>query len=238
MEIKPGMSWQDLFKTEEAGPPKASFFHPAHLARTSIHIGTTPLSTPGAHPITKHALEHHLDHGSMSFITAHNPGGQKLSDHANALRNTQLEHDLIRHGAIYHRVKGKYGGHTEDSFMIHHTRTFTPEHAEQLARKYGQESVLHTSNGQHQLKYVTGDKMGKHHPGKGYTKNIKASDNFSHPANKPKEKFSANLNWDELKQSESAKEERSKKSRLFEIQTEDGDVHEVEFNIDDDKEEE
>lgn len=171
----------------------------------------------GSMRLSRAELEHHLQNSGMTFMTAENPSAQALTPNENATRNRQLEKDLSRLGAKFHRVRGRYGGNEESSYMIFHSDRVTPEVIEKLGAKYGQESVLHSVRGEHQLKYVSGPKAGMHHPGKGYTMSDDAPDYYSQARGVPK-KFTAQLDFDRLERSEQSHR------REFVIDTDEGPV--------------
>ena len=170
----------------------------------------------GSVRLSRQELEHHLQNGGLTFMTAENPNAQQLHPRDNATRNRMLERDLSRMGARFHRVKGRYGGNEENSYMIFHDGQVTPEAIEKLGAKYGQESVLHSIRGEHRLKYVSGPNAGNYHPGMGYTMDQDAPDFYSKARGVPL-KFTANLDFGTTMKSEHAKHDRS-----FEVETSDG----------------
>lgn len=217
-----------LRKTEEPlVKARPVFYHRALLNRTSVHVGApTPVSS-GEHKISGTAWKHHLTQGSFSILTAHNPGAKQMSSFVNAHRNAQLEADLKRMGAVYHKALGNYGGAKENSFIVHHTATVQPHHINHLARRYGQESVFHSSKGKHRIHYVTGPNVGKHHPGEGHVMKPKARKDYTQPVSTPHGKVQAQIDFGRL----TKKEEEDKKVFGVEIETDEGPM-EVEFNID------
>ena len=85
-----------------------------------------------------------------SFPSA--PGGQDA-----------LKQDLDAAGLKYEETEGRYGD-PERSLIIHGP---TREQMYALGKKYGQESVIHSENGKHQLLYTNGPNEGQHHPSLG-----------------------------------------------------------------------
>jgi hypothetical protein len=213
--MKPGSNYNQLKKSESHWDEKL-------LNRESIFTGEKYISETGAHEISPVALQQHLDHGSYSIFTAHNPNAQKLSDKSNAERNAALEADLNAHGAIYHRVKGHYG-HPEDSYLIHHTKNVQPHHLEQLAQKYGQESIIHSSRRKNRLVYLSGPNVGMHHKGDGYTRDSRAADYYTHPEGQPNEKFTLHLDFGGLHKSLN----QSKTLKSWMAKTTDSQVHTI-----------
>lgn len=189
--------------TPIANPPQASvdskpFFNQALLGRKSITTGHKEAVEPGAHRITPLALSHHLKGGSFSLLTAQNPMGQAGTSKSNEEANTALEGDLKSSGAIYHEVRGKYGSNEEQSYMVHHTESVTPDKLQGFAKKYGQESIVHSSQGNHEMVHVNGEHEGKHFKGEGFKRVPNAQDNFSELENHPQKKFSLNFNFDNM----------------------------------------
>lgn len=71
-----------------------------------------------------------------------------------------LKQDLTAMGLKHEETEGRYGG-PERSFIVHGP---TREQMFALGKKYGQESVIHSQNGKHQMLYTNGPNEGKHHP--------------------------------------------------------------------------
>lgn len=80
------------------------------------------------------------------------PGGQE-----------GLKRDLDAQGLKYEETEGRYGS-PERSLIIHGP---TREQMATLGKKYGQEAVVHSQNGKHQMLYTNGPNEGKHHPSLG-----------------------------------------------------------------------
>src|SRR6185312_6995179 len=103
------------------------------------------------HPIFTGATPVGLMSGDRpSFPSA--PGGQDA-----------LKQDLDAAGLKYEETEGRYGD-PERSLIIHGP---TREQMYALGKKYGQESVIHSENGKHQLLYTNGPNEGQHHPSLG-----------------------------------------------------------------------
>lgn len=220
-------SFNSLKKSEKAKSPD-DFFHRDLLSRTQVDVGGRKPAMGGLIGIKEERLLHHLNHGSFSIFTAHNPNCHKMTPFQNAERNLHLENDFRKIGAVYHRVEGKYGNE-EDSFLVHHTANVTPERLERLAAKHGQQTILHVSRGKHQMKYATGEKAGGYHPGLGYTFNPASTDEYTQLPGKPHTKFNANIDWATfIKKSEAS----GAKTRTFVIHTLEGKPYEIHFHTD------
>lgn len=72
--------------------------------------------------------------------------------------NESLSADLHGLGLKHEPTHGSYGS-PENSFIVHNP---TREHMYMLGRKYGQESVLYSQDGKHELLYTHGPNSGKH----------------------------------------------------------------------------
>jgi hypothetical protein len=210
-DVEPA-SWQQLKKNEQL------FFHSELMNRKQVWGGRQYHGSGHVKP-THDTLRSHLHEGSFSILTAHNPMAQKLTPFQNALRNNVLEKELKDTGAVYHKIKGKYGNE-EDSFLIHHTASLSPAKAEELAKNHGQESLLHSSKGRHQLKYVNGPNTGTAEHGSGYTFDPNLHDFYSQLPGKPETKWQAHL----------GKADDFKKLG-YEFEMEDGKKHTIHFHF-------
>lgn len=70
--------------------------------------------------------------------------------------------ELERMGLQHELTNGKYNGQTETSFLVHNP---TREQMMELGQKFGQESVVFTHNGNHEMIYTNGANKGKWNPG-------------------------------------------------------------------------
>jgi hypothetical protein len=76
-----------------------------------------------------------------AIMTAENPKAQQLSDEENKKLNEQFEKDMAAQGIKFKPVIGKYGGNPENSYIIIDPN-LTHDKAQELAKKYDQDSVL------------------------------------------------------------------------------------------------
>lgn len=74
--------------------------------------------------------------------------------------NAALSAELTKMGVKHELTHGSYGG-PENSFIIY---GLLREQLYSLGHKYGQEAVVHSQDGQHELLYTHGPKAGKFHP--------------------------------------------------------------------------
>lgn len=92
----------------------------------------------------------------MGLMTAEAPRFQ--TDGINS--NDELENHLKARGLKFEKTRGSYGG-PESSYIIHGP---TRETMFELGRRAGQEAVVYSQNGQHELTYTAGPDAGKYHP--------------------------------------------------------------------------
>jgi hypothetical protein len=76
--------------------------------------------------------------------------------------NEALSADLHGLGLHHEPTHGSYGA-PENSFIVHKP---TREHMYTLGRKYGQEAVVYSQDGKHELLYTHGPNAGKHQESK------------------------------------------------------------------------
>lgn len=74
-----------------------------------------------------------------------------------------LKTDLDALGLRHEETEGRYGT-PERSFIVHGP---TRDQITSLGKKYGQDAVIHSVNGQHQMIYTNGINEGKYHPSMG-----------------------------------------------------------------------
>ena len=103
-----------------------------------------PLLT-GAHP--------------MGMISGENPHWP-----AQASGHEEMGKHLAHMGLQAEPVEGRYG-QPERSWLVYKP---TREQMYQLGKTFGQDSVLYTHGGNHELLYTNGPKAGKFHPGTGH----------------------------------------------------------------------
>lgn len=71
---------------------------------------------------------------------------------------------LVEHGYRPVRARGVYGGKPEESWVVPGA---DPAHVEDIANRYGQESVVHHSAGKNRLVFTAGPQRGHEHRGEG-----------------------------------------------------------------------
>lgn len=81
--------------------------------------------------------------------------------------HTAMMHVLKNMGADVHETQGHYGGNPERSILVRNPDENISNTISHLARKQGQESVLHSDGQNHELHFLNGDMVGKHVKGSG-----------------------------------------------------------------------
>lgn len=107
--------------------------------------------------VPDHAVEHPIFTGAtpVGIMSADSPRFPSAPGGHDALKL-----NLASQGLRYEETEGRYGT-PERSLIIHGP---SREQMFHLGKQFGQESVIHSQNGQHQLLYTNGDQEGKHHP--------------------------------------------------------------------------
>jgi hypothetical protein len=121
------------------------FQYPSQFAKDEM-APQEPSMEAQAHPMVwggKFAL---ISNSKPSFVSE-SPAGS-------------LQQELNQKGVQHEPTEGHYGG-IERSFILHNP---TREQAMELARRHGQEAVIFSDGGQHELIYVNGPNAGKYHP--------------------------------------------------------------------------
>lgn len=113
-----------------------------------------PLSVP--EPLKDHPL--FAGPGPVGIISADSP----LTIPETKGGTQALAKELDHLGLKYEPTDGKYGN-PESSFIVYNP---TREQMIDLGRRYGQEGVVYTLKGRHQLIYTNGPNKGKHAPGR------------------------------------------------------------------------
>jgi hypothetical protein len=91
----------------------------------------------------------------------------------------KMGQELSNMGLKAEPVNGMYGGSPEKSYIVHNPSL---DQLMDLGRRYGQESVVFSTGGKHQLVYTSGPNAGKFHAGTGndeYFPNEAPSDNYT-----------------------------------------------------------
>lgn len=157
--------------------------HPPQAPESPVYHHTqVPIGFP-PHPTT-HG-------GHVAMITGESPR-HPLQTHGG---NNSMEKEMRLRGIKYEPVIGSYGA-PENSFIVHNP----DEHVlKDMAKRYGQESVLFSKNGYHRLVYTNGPNAGM--------MNVGAGQRLYSPGNIPTDfytmlphghAFSYELDWNNL----------------------------------------
>lgn len=102
---------------------------------------------------------------SYALMTAENPFGEEHGPKENELYNKHLEDKLRKLGLGFYKVRGKFFGNVEHSYLI---PNITEKDSTELGNEFGQQSVIHGeksvgSSGQSTMihKYIEGGKVTK-----------------------------------------------------------------------------
>jgi hypothetical protein len=126
---------------------------------------------------------------NFAIMTAENPMHPVSMQGGNAA----LEKELTSKGIKFHKIKGKYGGNPENSYLIEN-----PDHDAiiDLGKKFGQDSVIVSKNRRHKMVYTNGPDEGKYHLGNSIeTFDKEPQDYFSTGVNNGKP-FHFSINFD------------------------------------------
>lgn len=155
----------------------------------AVHEGTTPPAEAlGVEPIPEAAnpdtaeLQASLaqDH---AIISAERPN---FTPEENAARTESLKNDIVAAGSNPTPAKGVYGGVPENSFFA---QGMPLETAQELGKKYEQESVIHNRD----LHYVTGENAGKVRPNLGTSFDVPEGQDGTQIGNA---RFSNSYDWE------------------------------------------
>jgi hypothetical protein len=183
---------------------------------------------PGMIFFNKKLLEKLLDRGHYSLLSAGRNASDKKEKRLPwdakkfMRRNRALEEDLKKAGFMFTPGFGKYEGselsflvfhnsglwkqskqseEAQKAFMVHHQNVSEHQLVRDLAKKYNQQSVIHSKGQENEMHYVTGDDAGKFHGGKGYSLSKGAKDYYTrvHLTKPPKKdetsKFTLSFNF-------------------------------------------
>jgi len=98
-----------------------------------------------------------LSGGTVGIMSADRPTYASLDP---AHGHETLGKMLRRHGLQFEETHGRYQ-EPERSYIIHNIQ---PNLLRWFGKLFGQESVVHSQNGQHRLLYVNGPRDGQYHP--------------------------------------------------------------------------
>lgn len=166
--------------------------YPDYFRRRKLGKSEIAKAAPKIHQLD-HGL-HEMLGGTFGLISAHR---STSTPEMNEASSRSLESELKQSGYQYHPVVGKWGGSTENSFLV---RGIPREHLTSLGQKYGQQAVIHGENGQH-------EEIGTHPEyqggmkGTGFSLAPHAHDNYSE-IDTPRGKVRFGLNFGNLKKSE------------------------------------
>ncbi len=139
----------------------ASYVHVEKPSTAAPHSFTyhNPLAKQEDKPVTAQPQQHPaVSGGHVGIMTAEFPYEKS------GKTNEDLQSELTSRGFKFEPAPGKYEGRNENSFIIHGPSV---EDMEDLGKRYGQQSVIHSSGGQHKMIYTHGPRAGTFNPGAG-----------------------------------------------------------------------
>ncbi len=112
-----------------------------------------------------------LTQGKYALLSAgrnpNNAEDMQLTNEQITARSQALHQDLVNSGYMFTPSLGKYGGETEDSFLVMAHEADTKE-AIELGQKYHQDSIIAADSGQQQMIFTTGENVGQAYIGSGF----------------------------------------------------------------------
>jgi len=144
-----------------------------------------------------------LTQGKYALLSAgrnpNNAADMQLTDQQIVARSQSLHQDLVNSGYMFTPTIGKYGGETEDSFLVMAHEAETQE-VIALGRKYNQDSIIAADSGQQQLIFTTGENAGQAHSGSGFEPLPDEAPEYTRIETEDGRsiKFSLNFDWDRL----------------------------------------
>ncbi len=189
----PPTSWKPAEKAiaEKGGPPPMGETKTAPSESTDFHLpgsmsiaghpggSVTYTHTAKAATAAPHSLTYHNPLGKQEqdqppegppkhpAVSGYNVGivtAEYPYDKAPAATNKDLANELTQRGFKFEPAPGRYEGRDENSFIIHGPSV---EDMEDLGRRYGQKSVIHSQGGTHKMIYTNGPRAGMYNPGRG-----------------------------------------------------------------------
>lgn len=143
-----GLPEQQPKTTPNLAEPGLKFHNP--LGKNEVH-----------NPVPEHIHPVLSGRGSVGIMTAENPRFHSVEDGG----NERLENELKNRGVKFEKITGKYDiNNLEHSFLIH---DLSEKDLIDLGGRYGQETVIHSKNGNHKMIHVNGPNVGNYHPGSG-----------------------------------------------------------------------
>lgn len=144
-----------------------------------------------------------LTQGKYALLSAgrnpNNAEDMQLSDEQIAVRSQALQRDLVDSGYMFTPSIGRYGGQTEDSYLVMAHEAETQE-VIALGQKYNQDSIIAADGGNQQMIFTTGPNAGQAHVGSGFEALPDEAPEYTRIETEDGQsvKFSLNFDWNRL----------------------------------------
>ncbi len=144
-----------------------------------------------------------LTQGKYALLSAgrnpNNAEDMQLSDEQIAVRSQALQQDLVNSGLMFTPSVGRYGGETEDSYLVM-AHEAEPQEIIALGKKYNQDSIITADRGTQQMVFTTGENAGQAHVGSGFEPLPDDSPEYTRIETEDGQsvKFSLNFDWNTL----------------------------------------
>jgi hypothetical protein len=145
-----------------------------------------------------------LTQGKYALLSAgrnpNNAEDMQLSDEQIAVRSQALQQDLVNSGYMFTPSIGRYGGETEDSYLVMAHEAETQE-VIALGQKYNQDSIIAADGGNQQMIFTTGPNAGQAHVGSGFEALPDEAPEYTRIETEDGQsvKFSLNFDWNTLR---------------------------------------
>jgi hypothetical protein len=146
-----------------------------------------------------------LTQGKYALLSAgrnpNNAEDMQLSDEQISVRSQSLQQDLVNSGYMFTPSIGRYGGETEDSYLVMAHEAETQE-VIALGQKYNQDSIIAADSGNQQMIFTTGPNEGQAHVGSGFEALPDEAPEYTRIETEDGRsvKFSLNFDWNQLHQ--------------------------------------
>jgi hypothetical protein len=164
-----------------------------------------PRGQGGVVALTSMDVQIALTQGKYALLSAgrnpNNAEDMQLTDEQISVRSQALQQDLVNSGYMFTPSIGRYGGETEDSYLVMAHEAETQE-VIALGQKYNQDSIIAADGGNQQMIYTTGPNAGQAHVGSGFEALPDEAPEYTRIETEDGRsvKFSLNFDWDQLHQ--------------------------------------
>jgi len=168
-------------------------------------VARRPQGQGGVVGLSSMDVEIALTQGKYALLSAgrnpNNAEDMQLSDEQISVRSQALQQDLVNSGYMFTPSVGRYGGETEDSYLVMAHEAETQE-VIALGQKYNQDSIIAADGGNQQMIFTTGPNAGQAHVGSGFEALPDEAPEYTRIETEDGRsvKFSLNFDWGQLRQ--------------------------------------